>query len=118
MIDRLGSAVSSGDLAQVAACYEFPAMYLSEEAVMVIDRPEELQKFFGEGRKWYIEHGIVEAKGNLLEYDAVGKKIASIDVRWPGFDSDGNEIYTETSKYIVVDSEAGVKIRVAMSRTG
>lgn len=118
MLDRLGKAVSSGDLAVISACYEYPAMIVSDEGTIVVEKPEQIEEFMGKGREQYISQGILTTKGELIRYDLISSAVAAIDVRWPGFDKDGKENYTETSHYIVVAGEDSEPlIRVAMSRS-
>ena len=117
MLDRLGKAVSSGDLNQVSACYAFPGLFMVSEDAIVFKNPAEFEKMFAEGRKRYVEQGILEARPEILRFDPMTNEIAGIDVRWPGFDKNGNEVYTETSRYIVQSIDGKPLIRVALSRT-
>jgi hypothetical protein len=117
MLDRLGRAVTSGDLKQVSASYAFPALLLMEESSMVMTDPAEFEKMFGEGRKWYTNQGIVEARAEVLNLDLMTDTVAAVDVRWPGFDTGGKEIYTETSHYVIQLIDGKPLIRVALSRT-
>ena len=117
MLDRLGKAVSRGDLKQVSASYVFPAMFLLEEQCTVFNKPGDVENVFGKGRNWYVEQGIVETKAEILKLNIMSDTIATVDVRWPGFDRDGKEVYTETSHYVIQLSEGKPLIRVAYSRT-
>jgi hypothetical protein len=48
----------------------------------------------------------------------LSNRIATVDVRWPGFDEHGTEISTETSHYVMrIDDDGEARICVAMSRT-
>lgn len=117
MLDRLGKAVSSGDLKGVSACYAFPAILMMDESSTIIAEADEFERMFGEGRKWYTSQGIVEARSEVLTLDLMTDTIAAVDLRWPGFDTDGNEIYAETSHYIVQLTDGTPLIRIGLSRT-
>jgi len=117
MLDRLGKAVTSGDLEQVSACYAYPAFFMIEENSTVFEKPAHFIEVFGEGRKWYIDQGILETRAEILRFDPMTDTIVAVDVRWPGFDKNGAEIYTETSHYIIQSANEKPLIRVALSRT-
>lgn len=117
MLDRLGKAVSDGDLAGISSCYAFPALFISDESSTVIESAEELESMFAKGRDWYTSRGILETRAELESIDEMTDLIAAINVRWPGFDQAGIETFTETSHYIIQASESKPLIRVAMTRT-
>ena len=117
MLDRLGKAVSSGDLDKVSACYAYPAFFMLQEDSTVFEKPADFIKLFGEGRKWYTEQGIIETRPEIVRFDPMTDEIAGVDVRWPGFDKDGAEVYTETSHYVIQSNDGKPLIRVALSRT-
>lgn len=117
MLERLGDAVGSGDLNTISASYGYPALILADEQVMLIERREQIESFFEQGRKWYIEQGILTTKHELLKFDQISERVIAVDVRWPGFDKDGNENYTETSHYMIHIEGEKPLIRVAGSRT-
>jgi hypothetical protein len=59
----------------------------------------------------------MEARAEILRFDPMSDDIAAVDVRWPGFDKDGAEVYTETSHYVIQSTDGNPLIRVALSRT-
>ena len=117
MLDRLGKAVSSGDLETVSACYAYPAFFMLQENSTVFEKPADFEKMFGEGTKWYADQGIIETRPEILRFDPMTDEIAAVDIRWPGFDKDGAEVYTETSHYVIQATDGKPLIRVALSRT-
>lgn len=117
MLDRLGKAVSDGDIKGVSDCYAFPAFLMIGEDSTVLESAEELEAMFAKGRDWYTSRGILETRAELESIDEITDLIAAINVRWPGFDQAGIETYTETSHYIIQASESKPLIRVAMTRT-
>lgn len=88
-----------------------------EENSIIFEKPAEFEKVFGEGRNCYIDQGIVKARAEILRFDPMTDTIAAVDVRWPGFDENGVEVYTETSHYIIQSVGGKPLIRLALSRT-
>jgi hypothetical protein len=117
MIEELGRAVSSGDLAGVSKHYVFPAMIIMDGSVVVFFEPAELEEIFGKGRERYISQGILSTRGELQEIEQLTEHTAAATVRWPGFDSVGHENYSEKSYYIIQEVNGVPRIRVAMTRT-
>jgi hypothetical protein len=117
MLEALGKAVSDGDLKTISASYGYPALVLSDEQVMLIENREQVEEFFSKAREWYISRGILTTRPELLKFDQISTGIISVEVRWPGFDKNGNENYTETSYYLIhIDGDKPL-IRAAASRS-
>jgi hypothetical protein len=117
MLESLGEAVSSGDLAGVSRCYAFPALFLVGESTTVLESAGQLEELFGKGREYYISQGILTTRAELENIEELTDRIAAVNVRWPGFDKDGNEVHTETSHYIIQTAGNEPRIRVALTRT-
>src|SRR4030095_16846893 len=97
MLERLGNAVSTGDLKGISSCYALPAMFVWDEGSRVVGSAEVVEQVFGEDSKWYIAEGILTTRGELLHFEPLTETVAAVDVRWPGFDEAGNENYSEIS---------------------
>jgi hypothetical protein len=117
MIEQLGAAVTSGDLAGVSRHYAFPSIIILDEGAMLLETAAQLEEMFGTGREWYISQGILTTRGELQEIEQLTDHTAAANVRWPGFDSAGNENYSEKSYYIIQNVDGVPLIRVAMTRT-
>lgn len=117
MLERLGEAVSNGDLAGISASYGYPALFLSNEQVVLLESAGQVEEIFAANRDWYTSQGIQTAKPELLRLDQISDKIISVDVRWPGFDKDGKKNYSETSHYLIHFEGEVPLIRAAASRT-
>jgi len=117
MLERLGNAVSTGDLKGISDCYAFPALFISNEDSIVIESSGQLEEMFAKARDWYISQGILTTRADLVNIEEMTDLIAAVNVRWPGFDQAGNEKYTETSHYIIQASQRKPLIRVALTRT-
>jgi hypothetical protein len=117
MLENLGRAVTSGDLDSVSAFYSYPSLFLVAGTTTVLESAEQLEGLFGKGREWYISQGIVETRSELIEFEPLTEDTAAVTVRWPGFDAEGNENYTEASYYVIQLEDEIPKIRLAMTRT-
>jgi hypothetical protein len=117
MLERLGQAVSTGDMKGVSDCYAFPALLMIGENSTVLENAEQFEEMFSKGRDWYISQGILTTRPEIINIEEMTDLIAAVNVRWPGFDKDGRETHSETSHYILQSSENGPLIRVALSRT-
>jgi hypothetical protein len=83
---------------------------------MLIENTEQVEDFSARHAVG-IERGILGAKPELLNLDRISDRILSVDVRWPGFDKEGKENYTETSHYLIHIESGKPLIRAAASRT-
>jgi hypothetical protein len=118
MLEELGKAVTSGDLAGVSKLYAYPVLLISDGGGRVLKKPAELEALFAEGRDWYnIAQGMTEARGKLEKIEQLAEQTAAINVRWLGYDSKGHENYREKWYYIVQNLEGVPRIRVSMTLT-
>ncbi|HJS52577.1 MAG TPA: hypothetical protein VJ781_11805 [Pyrinomonadaceae bacterium] len=117
MIEQLGAAVTAGDLEGVSRHYAFPVLFISDEGTMVIQTASQLEEIFARGREWYISQGILSTRGELQEIEQLTEHTVAANVRWPGFDSAGNENYSEKSYYLIQNINDVPRICVAMTRT-
>lgn len=116
MLERLGQAVSTGDLPGISGCYAFPALFISDEQTMVLEDADELEQTFAKGREWYLSQGIIGTRAELQSIEELTDLIAAVNVRWPGFNEAGKEVYSEASHYILQTSDKGPLVRVAISK--
>jgi hypothetical protein len=118
LLERLGEALSAGDLQVVSGCFAVPTFFLSDEGAIVLADADQLEKLFAQASEWYRSQGIASTKPEMERVDMLSDKLASIDVRWPSFDASGKEKSSERSHYIVQLGEDGqTHIRVALTRT-
>ena len=115
-LERYGAALSAGDLAAVASCWEVPAMVLSDQGVRPVLELAEVEQFFAGAVEWYRSQGLVATRPQLLHVQALGQKLASVDSRWSTLNAAGLEVASETSRYILsLDEDGSPRIRVAIS---
>jgi hypothetical protein len=118
LLERLGQAISSGDLKGVSACWSFPAMYLSEADAMVLEGADQLEQFMAQATEAYQKPGIASTKPELEQVEPLSEMLVSVDVRWPAYDASGIEKASERSHYILhLGPDGQPHIRVALTRT-
>ena len=100
VLDRLGRALSSGDLKAIAV------------AAM-----DEIERFFAGAIEWYRSRGLTTTRPDVERIDRLSDRLSAVDVRWPAFDPPGSEQATERSHYILrLGDDGQPHIRVALTR--
>jgi hypothetical protein len=118
LLERLGQAISSGDLKGVSSCWIFPALFLSDADAFVLDEAGQLEQFMAQASEAYRKQGIASTRPELEKVEMLSEKLASVDVRWPSYDASGNERASERSHYLLhVGNDGKLYIRVALTRT-
>jgi hypothetical protein len=118
LLERLGQALSAGDLRGTSSCWEVPAVVLSDEGATVLADASQVEKLFAGATEWYRSRGLVSTRPELQGVDVLSERLTAVDVRWPAFDASGQEKSSERSHYILqVGKDGEVRIRVALTRT-
>jgi NTF2-like protein (DUF6841) len=118
LLERLGLAISSNDLAGISACWTFPALFLSDQTATVISDARQLEQMMAQAVEAYRKQGLASTRHELEQVDELSETLTSMDVRWPAYDASGKEKASERSHYILHLAEDGqVRIRVALTRT-
>jgi hypothetical protein len=118
LLERLGQALSAGDLRATSSCWAVPAVFLSDEGATVLADADEIEKLFARATEWYRSRGLVSTRPELEGVDVLSEKLAAVDVRWPAFDASGQEKWSERSHYILqVANDGQLRVRVALTRT-
>lgn len=118
MLERLGAALSTGDLAGVSNCWELPALVISDEGAIAITEARQIEEFFGQAVGWYQSQGMTSTRPELKRVDLMTDRLAGVDVCWPAFDASGNEVFSEVSHYILsLGKDEQIRLRVALTRT-
>ncbi len=117
-LDRLGEALSVGDLAGAASGWEIPGLVLSDAgAIPVVDRPQ-IEAFFGHAVASYRSQGLMATRPELERTVTLTDRLTTVDVRWPAFDETGTERSSEHSHYILRRGDDGhYRIQVALTIT-
>jgi hypothetical protein len=117
-LERYDQALGAGDLPGVAACWQVPAMVLSDEGARPVQELAEVEQFFAGAVEWYRSQGLVATRPQLLHVQALGQRLISTDARWSTLNAAGLEVASETSRNILSLGEDNLpRIRVAISIT-
>lgn len=117
-LEALGKHLSEADVAGVARSWEVPAVVLSDEGVLVVSNPKEIEAFFAQATEWYRARGLVATRPVLHSLDVLSARLCSVDVQWLAFDAEGVEKTSERSRYILrTDDDDRLRIRVALTTT-
>ncbi len=52
MLERLGVAMSTGNMPEASGCYAVPALFLSDEAAMILADAAQIEGLFAAGTEW------------------------------------------------------------------
>lgn len=118
LLERVGEALTDGDEQRVSACWQLPALVLSEQGAFAVQDPTQMRHYFAHAIDWYRARGLSATHAEVEHVDMLSDRLAAVDVRWPVFDASGNEKMSERSHYIVqLGQDELPYIRVALTRT-
>jgi hypothetical protein len=118
MLERYGAAMSAGNLPAISSCWAVPALVLSDDGALAVTNPIEIEAFFAQGIEYYRSQGLSSTRPELERVEMLSDTLASVDVRWPAYDSSGEEKSSERSHYILqFGGDGQIRIRVALTRT-
>ncbi|HHX45695.1 MAG TPA: hypothetical protein GX714_17200 [Chloroflexi bacterium] len=106
-LQRYGRALSAGDLAGVVACWNLPALVVSDEGVQPVSAAAEVEAFFGGAIAWYRSQGMAATRPEDVRIVPLGRRVAAVDVTWSAQNAAGETVSTERSHYIVRLGEDG-----------
>jgi hypothetical protein len=116
-LEEYGQALSSGNLARVARCWDVPALVLSEEGALAVSDRGAIERFFAQATAWYQAQGWVSTRPELERVERLSTTLTAVEVRWPTFDAAGTEQFSERSYYLLqADAGGQPRIRVALTR--
>lgn len=116
MLQRLGRALSDGDVTTIPSCWQLPAFVLSDDGARCVNAPDEIETFFRQAIAWYRNQGLVATRPTLLALQQLSPRLASVDVRWTALDAQGHEKTHETSRYLLrLGDDGEPRIQVALS---
>ena len=115
-LERLGTALSSGDVPTIASCWKTPALVLHGERALAVADEDEVARFFAQAVQAYHGIGLASTRPEVQHIDRLSDTLAAVIVRWPAFDPTGVEKASERSYYILQTGEDGdPQIRVAVT---
>jgi hypothetical protein len=117
-LERIGQALSTNNPRDLADCWEFPALILSDEGVIALTEADSLVSLFARAAEGYQSQGLIATRPELERVEPLSEKLTAVEVRWPTFDAAGAEKASERSHYILRLGEDGEpRIRVALTKT-
>ena len=118
LLERLGHAMSVGDLKRASACWDVPALLLLDEAVVALADASDLENLMAKASASYRSHGVASTRPEIEHIEILSDRLAAVDVRWPALDSSGREQMSERSHYLMqLGNDGHPRIRVALTRT-
>ena len=115
-LETLGSALTRGDAAAVARCWDVPALVLADQGATAVADLAAVERFFARADEHYRSRGLVSTRPLILQFEPLGDRLASVLVRWPAFDAAGVEKSSERSHYLLrLGDDDQPRIRVSTS---
>jgi uncharacterized protein (TIGR02246 family) len=115
LLNRLATALTSGDGRAVAAMWETPAFVIGRDGAQAVTSRQEFEQFFSGAKEQYNAQGITDTRAEIVRLDWIGDRLALVQVRWPYLDQHGQAKGSETSTYTLRRDDAGEwRLRVAL----
>ena len=115
LLQRFADAFTSGDGPGAAACWEVPALVVSQEGTRAVNALEEVAAFFGGAQAQYHQQGVTGTRPEVQGIDWHTDQLASVTVRWPYLDGEGHELgRSERSVYLLRVHEGAPHICAAV----
>jgi hypothetical protein len=116
-LDSLARALATGKGEELAHLWGYPAIVISEERVLAVSSPGEVERLFGAAREKYNALGIVDTRAEIQRLQWLTDHIVTVDVRWPWLDASGATRAAEMSTYTLCrKADGGFELRVAVGR--
>lgn len=117
LLQRFSRAFTSGDGPGAAACWEVPALVISDDGTRAVQTLDEVAAFFGGATAQYHEQGVTGTRADIQHIDWHTDRLASVTVKWPYLDAEGKEVgRSESSVYVVRVSGGEGKICAVVMR--
>jgi hypothetical protein len=102
MLQRFSRAITTGDGPAAAACWDVPALVVSDEGNRAVGSAAEVETFFGGAKEQYNQQGVADTRPEVECIEWHSDRLASVTVRWPYLDAEGKELgRSERSVYLV-----------------
>lgn len=113
--DRYGSALTSGDVSAVAACYALPGMVVSDSYSFTFASPAAVALSFLGAASSYREQHIVAAHAQLRDVQRLSPALALVAVEWEYLDSLGEAVPGESYSYLIRVDAGGPRITTVIA---
>ena len=98
---RYGTALASGDLPGISACYAYPSYVPGDYASVVITAANEIEAFFAGAAEGYHAQGMTRAVPELTAIEHLSPALVEAEVRWSYTDDAGTEQQHDRFRYTV-----------------
>jgi hypothetical protein len=102
LLDRFARAFTKGDGPGAAACWEVPALVVSDEGSRAVGSLDEVAAFFGGAAGQYHDLGVADTRAEVQSIRWITERQVLVEVLWPYLDADGQPTgRTESSVYVM-----------------
>ena len=112
--DRYGTALTTGDLPTIAACYRLPGTVVSGNYSFTFSTPAAVALSFVGAQSAYQESRVVAAHADLEEVYRLSDGLVMVAVRWEYLDCEGAALPGDRFRYILRHGAQGPQICVVM----
>ena len=113
--DRYGSALTTGDVSAVAACYALPGLVVADSYSFTFASPAAVALSFLGAAPAYREQRIVAAHAQFLDVQRLSRALAMIAVEWEYLDSAGNAVPGDRYRYLIRADAGGPRITTVIA---
>jgi hypothetical protein len=113
--DRYGSALTTGDVSAVAACYALPGMVVADSYSFTFTTPAAVALSFLGAAPAYREQQIVAAHAQFRDVQRLSHALAMVAVEWEYLDSRGNAVPGERYRYLIRSGADGPRITTVIA---
>jgi len=115
-LERLGKALTDGNIHAFATYWEIPALILSDQGDRPITDRNELEAYFAHAVEWYRARGLVFTEPDLQRVEQLSDRLVAIDVQWRAFNAEDVEQVGERWHFILrFEADGDPLIRVAIT---
>ncbi|HEV7555345.1 MAG TPA: hypothetical protein VGO00_07830 [Kofleriaceae bacterium] len=97
--------------------WEVPATIISDDGVMAISHPDQLEPMFSAAKDQYHARGVVDTRGDIQRLTRISDRVFVVEIRWPHLNAKGREVGAELSDYTLRrDDNGNLRIRSVLMR--
>lgn len=114
-LGRYAEALNAPDAEALAACWQVPALALSDDTAHAFESEDEVRAFLASGGERQRHDGIVATAPTSINVAELSPRILRVDVVWSHRDAAGTERARQYTYYLLhLDAEGRPGIRVAV----
>ena len=114
-LGRYAEALNAADAEALAACWQVPALVLSDESAYAFESEDEVRAFLASDGARHRDQGIAATAPTSINVAELSPRILRVDVVWSHRDAAGAERSRRYTYYLLhLDAEGRPRIRVAV----